>query len=124
MRKIMPKRDTVMVHRIVDARWVAPPGVDAHRHLALIRHAERLFSFSDLLACTPPDEIDPGLAAGHVKPQEWWDDLASRRPHCRAMSSAGFRRARSVCDGRQRIGVGRIGLEKACPLPILGPGGL
>ncbi len=80
MRKIMPKRDTVMVHRIVDARWVAPPGVDAHRHLALIRHAERLFSFSDLLACTPPDEIDPGLAAGHVKPQEWWDDLASRRP--------------------------------------------
>ncbi len=69
-----------MTAEIVDLRWIAPPGSQAHPRLALVRHDDRLFSFSELLVYTPREQAPASLESEAVRPQEWWDDLSSRLP--------------------------------------------
>ncbi len=61
-------------------RWSAPPDSDVHPRLALVRHSDRLFSYSQLLFHTPIDDVVASLRAGASTPQEWWDDLLARSP--------------------------------------------
>ncbi len=64
----------------MELRWIAPPGIDAHPRFALVRHSERLFSYSELLLRTPVEQIVASLDAGVSTPQQWWDELVSRSP--------------------------------------------
>ncbi len=62
------------------ARWVAPVSGDAHVRFALVRHEERLFSYTELLAHTPRRQAFLALQSGATSPQEWWDLLLARWP--------------------------------------------
>ncbi len=65
---------------ITEPRWIAPPGGDVHPRLALIKHGNRLFSYSDLVSHARTDEILPLPGGSGWSPQEWWDALLSRAP--------------------------------------------
>ncbi len=68
-----------MTTGIVEPRWIAPPGLNVHPRLALVKHDNRLFSYSELLSHLMV-QPDPALASGPFTPQECWDELLSRLP--------------------------------------------
>ena len=61
-------------------RWVAPPHARVHPRLALVRHADRLFSFAELVRHTPFEFAMTGPDEQAGTPQAWWDDLLARSP--------------------------------------------
>ena len=61
-------------------RWVAPFHEQAHPRLALVRHEERLFSYSDLLHHTPKKYAFAVVQSGVTTPQEWWNELSRNWP--------------------------------------------
>lgn len=64
-----------MTPPITPTRWVAPAHEQAHPRFALVRHNERLFSYSELLHHTPSKYAFAVVQTGVTTPQEWWDEL-------------------------------------------------
>jgi hypothetical protein len=61
-------------------RWVAPATQSSHRALALVRHEDRLFSFSELLRHVPKRQAFMALQSAGGSPQDWWDMLVREWP--------------------------------------------